>query len=183
MAKWIALLRGINVGGHNKLAMADLRSTLQTAGLDEVRTYIQSGNVVFQRAGTDAPELTDLIANAIHSEYGLSPRVIVLNADEFMKAAAANPFAGAANAEKTVHLFFLKGAAAGATAPAPDLAKIQGAAGPNERFDVTEKVFYLHTPDGFAKSRLAERIERLLGVEATARNWRTVNRLIELANS
>jgi uncharacterized protein (DUF1697 family) len=102
--------------------------------------------------------------------------VLVLTLAELERAAAANPFPEGADDPRRLHLFFL------AERPArPDLKSLEAARAASERFALEGRVFYLHTPDGFGTSKLAARVERLLGVEATARNWRTVTAILEMA--
>jgi uncharacterized protein (DUF1697 family) len=95
-----------------------------------------------------------------------------------MRAAAGNPFRKAESSPKTLHLFFLA-----ASPGAPDLQSLTRLKSSNEAFELRGKVFYLHTPDGFAASKLRARVERCVGVDATARNWRTVSKLIEMARN
>lgn len=175
MKTWVALLRGINVGGANRLPMAELRDDLDRIGLANVATYIQSGNVVFDSTADDAAELTEEIAAAIEKHHGFRPRVLVLSAARFREAMEANPFPEAEPEPKTLHLYFLAEQPAGL-----DVSALEGVASPTERFQLGERVLYLHTPDGFGRSKLASRAEALLGVPATARNWRTVARLREM---
>jgi uncharacterized protein (DUF1697 family) len=177
MATWIALLRGINVGGRHKLPMAQLRGELERAGFSAVRTYIQSGNVVFECARGTADSIAQRLCKLVEARFGFAPKILVLGAREFEKAAAANPFPAADAAPKSLHLFFLA-----AVPRAVDVESLQALKSGAEDFALRGKVLYLFTPDGFGTSRLAERLERQLRVEATARNWRTVGQLIELAN-
>ena len=177
MQSWVALFRGINVGGHRKLPMKELAAELEELGLREVRTYIQSGNVVFKSDESDGRRLADRIAMSVESNHGFAPRVMVLTVDEVRAAVMANPFKAGENAPKLLHLYFLDEAP-----PSPDLDAMQRLKGDSESFELAGKVLYLHTPDGYGTSRLAERLERLLGVAATARNWRTVAKILELAD-
>ena len=173
---YVALIRGINVGSHRKLPMKDLRLLFEKHGCTDVRTYIQSGNAIFCSPVADLSALAKRIASSVAANHGFEPRVLLLTSREFQRAAAANPFPEADEDPKRVHLFFL------ADAPArPDLKALEAIKTRTERFVLKGRVFYLHTPDGFGVSKLAERAERLLGVDATARNWRTVTTLIEMA--
>ena len=174
----IALFRGINVGGRNILPMKELVRDLEALGLQNVRTYIQSGNVVFQSPRKLPATFAEKIAMKIEKGHGFKPRVVVLDEADLQRAIDANPFPGARESPKTLNLFFL--AAAPAT---PDLASLDAARSPTEEFELIDRVFYLHTPDGFGTSKLAERVERSLGVPATARNWRTVLKLAEMAGA
>jgi len=175
MNTYIALLRGINVGGKNKLPMKDLRALLEKLGAGGVRTYIQSGNTVFNDDGSNPAELGRRIASADEASHGFAPRTLVLDAERFQAAAAANPFPEATDEPKSLHLYFLL-----EQPPSPDLAMLEDVAKANERFELGERCFYLHAPDGIGRSKLAEKVERALGFEATARNWRTVSKLLAM---
>lgn len=167
----IALLRGVNVGGAHRLPMAELRSDLEAVGCEQVRTYIQSGNIVF-RADMDEAALAGAIAETVEERHGFRPAVMVLPAERLRKAMAANPFPRAEAEPRTLHLYFL------AEQPVEaDLEGLEEVAAASERFHLGDRVFYLHTPDGYGRSKLAARVEAALGVAATARNWRTVTRL------
>jgi uncharacterized protein (DUF1697 family) len=176
MQTYIALFRGINVGGKNKLPMKDLVVALESVGCRDVATYIQSGNAVFRSEGQDASRLADSIGAAIREHHGFEPRVLLLESDEMEKAVRSNPFPEAESEPKTLHLYFLT------TPPeSPDLAALERIRGDRERFVLGEDVFYLHAPDGIGRSKLAANVEKLLGVPTTARNWRTVGKIMELA--
>lgn len=178
MKTWIALFRGINVGGSRVLPMQSIAAALESIGCADVRTYVQSGNAVFRSAASQAARLAARIRRAVGERHGFEPGVPVLAPAELQRALADNPFPQAAAEPKSVHLFFL------AEAPRhPDLESLDAAKAAREAFALAGKVFYLHTPDGFGKSKLAVRVERCLGVEATARNLRTVAVLVELVRS
>lgn len=177
MNTYIALLRGINVGGHNKLPMAELRELLDDLGLQNIQTYIQSGNVVFKSEDQDTSVLAKRIGEAIDERYGFKPTILVLTREEFEDAIASNPFPEAKNEPKTLHLYFLE-----SPPQEVDLEKLEEVKKSNERFALLRKVFYLHAPDGIGRSKLAERVERVLKVSVTARNWRTVNKIAEMLN-
>ena len=176
MQTYIALLRGINVGGTVSLKMKDLAATLKAAGFEAVRTYIQSGNVVFSCQEGDAAVLAVRMTDCINAAFGVAPSVIVLPAEEVAAIAADNPFPEATAEPKFLHFFFLNQAA-----EAADIAKMTEIAAADERFHLSDRCFYLHTPSGFGRSKLAARAEALLGTTATARNWRTVTTLLEMA--
>lgn len=176
MKTYVALFRGINVGGNRMLPMKALKALLEKTGCTGVETYIQSGNVIFRSAVSDPSRLATQLAAAVAGSHGFEPRVIVLTRSELAKAAANNPYEEADANPTSVHLLFL------ADRPkSPDLKALEALRAKSERFALKGKVFYVHAPDGFGTSKLAARAERLLGVEATARNWRTVTTLIELA--
>ncbi len=172
---YVALFRGINVGGNNMLPMKDLKAIVEKEGCCDVQTYIQSGNVVFRSAASDAARLAKRFSTAVSKRYGFEPRVLLLSREELERAAKANPFPEAVENPKSVHLFFL------AEPPkAPNLEGIEKIRLESERCQLKGRVFYVHTPDGFGTSKLATRVEQLLGVPATARNWRTVTTLLEM---
>jgi uncharacterized protein (DUF1697 family) len=173
---YIALLRGINVGGRHALPMNELKAVLEEHGCVDVRTYIQSGNVVLRSAIPDAARLAARLTAAVSASHGFEPAVLVLTPREVSRAVAGNPFPEAVANPRSLHLFFL------AAAPKqPDLKSVEAIKARSERFELKGRIFYLYTPDGFGTSRLAGRAERLLGVEATARNWRTVTTLLDMA--
>lgn len=175
MKKYIALFRGINVGGHNKLPMQALRDIFVALDCANVQTYIQSGNVVFEVAG-DPAKLDTALETAIDDRFGFRPQVLVLDVKEFAAIAAANPYTAAEQHPQQLHISFL------AAAPtAPDLASLESLRSPTESFELIGKAFYLHAPDGIGRSKLAAKVEKALGVAATGRNWRTVSKLLALA--
>lgn len=174
---WLALLRGINVVGKNKVPMKALASALEAAGFQSVRTYIQSGNVLFKSASGSRRALASRIALLVERNFGCAPTVLVINRTELAAAIRGNPFPGADGDHKALHLYFLA-----ARPKSPDIASLAGLDAGREAFELKGEVFYLWTPDGFPDSVLRSRIERCLGVPATARNWRTVNELLKLAD-
>ncbi|MEM7612921.1 MAG: DUF1697 domain-containing protein [Pseudomonadota bacterium] len=178
MTTWIALFRGINVGGKNVLPMAALRSGLASLDLQNVRTYIQSGNAVFDGADDDAQTLKQRITSWIRSQYGYEPALQLLTPAQLQAAVDGNPYADATDKPNTLHLFFLATAAGDA-----DTQALQSACADTEDFMLTDEVFYLHAPDGIGRSRLAANAERYLGVSVTARNLRTVTKLLQMVTT
>ncbi len=172
----IALLRGINVGGHNKLPMKELKALLEEMGLTNVQTYIQSGNVVFQSEEADRARLTQRITVAIADSFGFAPQVFLLDLTSLQVAMAANPFPEGEAEPKSLHLFFLDGIPKDSNLDALEEVRAE-----NERFALIDQVFYLHAPDGIGRSKLAERVGRGWDVSLTARNWRTVTKIYEMA--
>jgi uncharacterized protein (DUF1697 family) len=173
MATWIALLRGVG-GGIRPLPMRELAKALEGIGLKNVRTYINSGNVIFSSTRA-ATRLAGEIERCIEQKFGFHSKTFVLSVGDLQQAAAGNPFPRADAEPKTLHLFFL------AQPPkAPQLDAMNELKSKTEQFALTGKVFYFYTPDGFGISKLAVKAERLLGVATTARNWRTVGKLLEL---
>jgi uncharacterized protein (DUF1697 family) len=178
MQTWIALLRGINVGGRNVLPMQVLRDILADLGLQRPRTYIQSGNCVFDWDGRDPAVLAAQITKRIEATAGFAPRTLVMPQQTLQDALAANPFADHVADPKHLHLFFLA-----APATAPDLAAMEAIKRPSEAYALTETTLFLHTPDGFHSSKLADKVERLLGTPATARNLRSAQKIADLART
>lgn len=176
MATWIALLRGVG-GGIRPLSMRELTTALEGIGLKDVRTYIQSGNVVFS-SRKSAARLAGEIETCIQKKFGFHSRTFVLSVPELLRAAKGNPFSQADEKPQTLHLFFLAKPARAARLDAMNELKTK-----TEQFVLTDKVFYFYTPEGFGTSKLAAKLGRLLGVDATARNWRTVGKLLELAKA
>lgn len=177
MKTYIALFRGINVGGKNILPMKALTALLENLGAQDVKTYIQSGNAVFQHQSESVSRLSRSISAAIKESHGFEPRVLLLDLVDMEQAMASNPFPQAESEPKTLHLYFL------ADAPQnPDLETLDSLKKDNERFKLIDRVFYLHAPDGIGRSKLAARAEKALGVAVTARNWRTVSKIMAMAH-
>ncbi len=178
MNTYIALLRGINVGGKHKLPMKDLKLLLEQQGCVDVQTYIQSGNAIFRSGLTDCAPLARRLTAAVAKSHGFEPRVLVWSVRDVEAAVAGNPFPEANENPKTLHLFFLD-----EKPKSPDWNAFDAIKAKSERYELKGRVFYLYTPDGFGTSKLAVRAEKLLGVAATARNWRTVTTLLGMARA
>jgi len=183
MASHVALLRGINVGGRNKVPMAELREVVTSLGHTGVTTYIQSGNVLFTTPEADPVKLSSDLEAAITGTFGIKSRVVVLSRDELDQILDRNPYPDEPN-PKLVHVVFLNGE------PPPDLlerikAAQSAAAAKGSRDTVTAigPALYLNTPDGYGTSELAQVLLRILGqagTAATARNWATARALLSL---
>jgi uncharacterized protein (DUF1697 family) len=176
MRTWVALFRGINVGGRHLLPMKRLRGILQELGLHDVRTYIQSGNVVFRSGRGTAPTLARQISAAIEEEQGFRPHVILLRLADLEEALRRNPFPEAEGEPRSLHLGFLAGAPRD-----PDLQALERVRKESERFHLDDLVFYLHAPDGIGRSKLGATAERALGVPMTLRRWRTILKVRSMA--
>lgn len=190
MATHIALLRGINLGGKNRVAMADLRELVAGLGHTDVSTYIQSGNVLFTAgagAGTANDGGTGALAAemtaAIAAKLGVNSQVIVLERDELDTLITANPYPDEPN-PKCVHAVVFTGPAGPELLERVDAALAKSAElGSRDDARVIGRTLYLHTPDGFGRSKLAELLSRAApenGSAGTARNWATVRKLREL---
>lgn len=173
---YIAFLRGINVGGRNKLPMKDLRVLFTDLGCAEVRTYIQSGNVVFAAPPDLAAEIPTRVSAAIEDRFGLTVPVVTRTAAELRNAAEANPFLAEDVDPKTLAVVFL------ADRPAPArVVRLDPDRSPPDRFAVVGREVYLHLPNGVARSKLTNAyLDSTLATISTARNLRTVNKLLEM---
>jgi uncharacterized protein (DUF1697 family) len=176
MQKYIALFRGINVGGNNILPMKELVPMLESMGAVDVKTYIQSGNVVFTSSQELAQSWCRWVEAAIQKEKDFRPKILLLTKKELAKAIANNPFP--TEDGKTLHCFFLA-----AQVEQEFLQQIAQIKTNSEKACLKEQVFYLYTPEGFGRSKLAARVEKLLGVPATARNWNTLLKLAQLSDA
>jgi len=156
--------------------MHELAAVLKGLNFEGVQTYIQSGNVVFQTVDANFSELSDMISAAVGTSHGFRPRVLLLELWELENAIAANPYPQTEIEPRTLHLYFLESAPQN-----PDLELLENLKTDSERFRLDHRVFYLHAPDGIGRSKLAARVEGALGVPATARNWRTVSKVMALA--
>lgn len=154
----VLLLRGINVGGHGKLPMADLRALLDALGAGGATTHLQSGNAVCPQ-----PIDLDALTTRIHADHGFRPKIIAIN--NWNTRATTNPFP--TDNPKTLHGYFHDG-------PPLDTAAMRPILSPTERLRPAPGVTWLHTPDGFGRSKIATKLERLAGRPVTARNWNTV---------
>ncbi len=174
---YVALLRGINVGGKNMLPMKDLVALCSNAGCSDVKSYIQSGNLVFRAKPTLAPRLPDLIAKAIADQFGARVPVVVRSADELRRVAKGNPFLRAGADVGTLHVAFLSDLPSAAR-----VAVLDPNRSPPDQFTVRAREIYLHCPNGLGRSKLTNQyFDSKLEVTCTMRNWRTVLKLLELA--
>jgi uncharacterized protein (DUF1697 family) len=174
LKSYAALIRGINVGGKNSLPMKELRQIIEGIGCRCVRTYIQSGNVVFQSDSSTAV-LAEEIAGEILRLRGFKPHVLVLEKSEFKCVVDNNPFPQDDSDPKALHLGFLDSAPSN-----PDLQELEGLRAPSERYELVDRVFYLLAPDGVGRSKLAAKSEKVLGVAMTDRNWKTVGKIMSM---
>ena len=175
----VALMRGINVGGKNKLPMKDLVALFVEVGCRQVRTYIQSGNVVFEGDAELAERVVTDVPTRIAARFGLSVPVIVRTAEEVRDAVSMHPFVAEAADLKHLHMGFL------ADTPSADaVASLDPARSAVDAFAVMGKEIFLHVPGGMARTKLTtDYFDRRLGTVLTVRNWRTVNKLLEMLAS
>jgi uncharacterized protein (DUF1697 family) len=176
--QWIVLFRGINVGGHNVVPMKELKTVLADAGCENVATYIQSGNVVLGHSETRADKLASLISEKMKKRFGFEPRVLLLTQQQLEESRRNNPFPEGEEDPKTLHFYFLGDDPIDTDGDALNKMKAS-----SERYELIGRVFYLHVPDGIGRSKLAAGVEKCLGVPATARNWRTVQKVLQLATT
>jgi uncharacterized protein (DUF1697 family) len=162
----VALLRGVNVSGANRLPMAAFRGMLEGLGLGRVRTYIQCGNAVFD-SDLAARALAPVIRTAIADRFGFSPEVFVLDGSDITAALTDHPFASAA--PEKVHVFFLT-----ETPGVVDDTGLRALAAPGDGWHLEGSRFTLYTPAGIGRSKLADKLHKFLPGQMTARNLRTV---------
>jgi len=173
----LALLRGINVGGKGKLPMKELVAIFAAAGASNIRTYIQSGNVLFE---SPLPEpVIAQVTTEIARIYGYPGRIVLRSADELMTAFQSNPFAKAGASAETLHVYFL------ADKPDPAATKsLDPDRSPGDSFVVRNREIYLHLPKGMARTKLTNAyFDSKLKTTSTARNWNTVGKLVELVTA
>lgn len=176
MAAAVALLRGINLGPNNRIAMPELRAALADAGLENARTYVQSGNIVLD-GEHDAKDLAATIETLIAERFGLTVPVLVRTRDELAGVVRRNPLAEIATERKRYHVVFLS------DPPAPEsVARLEGLVSAGEAFAAVGRELYIWYGAGSARSKLAlAAVDKRTGVTATARNWTTVTTLLEMA--
>ena len=172
---WIALLRGINVGGKNKLPMKKLVELFEALGFKDVRSYIQSGNVIFGGSPAAARKAPELVAAAIRKQWGYDVPVVLRSCKEVTAAVKRNPFAERADPAH-LHVGFLAGKPSAAK-----IATLDPDRSAPDRFAVVGREIFFHTPNGIARTKLSNQyFDSKLSTVSTVRNWRTVHKLIEL---
>jgi uncharacterized protein (DUF1697 family) len=175
---WVVLLRGVNVGGANRLPMSDLRDLVGSLGHSDVVTYIQSGNLLLTSTRKDRAKIAAEICAAITSSFGLAVTAILRTSTELRASIASNPFSAEAKADAArVHIMFLS------DVPKPEFAaQLEPERFAPERFQLLASELFLHYPNGAGRSKMnLDYFEKRLRVRGTARNLNTVAKLIELA--
>lgn len=174
---YISLLRGINISGKKLIKMSDLKSILSEIGLENVITYIQSGNIIFQYENVENSIVSEKISKIIFDKYGFDVPVITLNRDELLKITSENPFLNE-DIEK-VHITFLS------EIPSNDnIKKINSINVEPDKFIIVDKAIYIFYTDKYGKTKLVTNFfENKLKVKATDRNIKTINKLIELSST
>jgi len=178
MTAFICFLRGVNVGGNKMLKMDVLKALCGTLGLKDAKTYLQSGNVVFRSDESDPAVLIQRIEDGIRKKAGMEVRVVLRDAAELKKVIAANPLKSeAAENPKAMLVAFLAGEIGKDPKAVLTNLKI-----PSERVEFARREIYLYFPEGIANSKLSNALtEKKVGTTVTARNWNTVNALLEMA--
>ena len=175
LSSYAALLRGVNLGSHNKVSMADLRELFEALGHEDVATYVQSGNVVFKARG-GASSVTTAIERRIARDLGLDVAVILRSKTQLARIVAANQFTKKEREPTRLHVTFLA-----ETPPRAAVRELSSGDFAPDSLHVKGKEVYLHTPQGYGRTKLSGPFfEKQLGVVATTRNWRTVTKLAEL---
>jgi uncharacterized protein (DUF1697 family) len=167
---YVALLRGINVGGHAQVKMDDLRQVFRSLGHTDVTTYIQSGNVIFT---SDAPLPAQSLESAVNAALGMDITIVLRTREDLRRVVASNPFK---RADPTrVHVGFM------AQEPSPTvIGKLDRQRFDPEEFEVNHRELYLHLPNGMGRAKVPDYLGRRLKVPITIRNWNTVTKLLEL---
>ena len=173
--KYAAFLRGINVGGRNKIKMETLREVCSALGFENVKTYINSGNVIFETAKTDDLKLAEKIEKAIEKEFSLKIKVMVRQMSEIEDIIKNNPFDGQFENDKDLHVFFLD-----EELPTEKHELLLSNNNENEMFAVQNREIFCLLRVSVLDSLMGkDYIGKKLKVSATARNWRTVNKILE----
>ena len=177
---YFSLLRGINVSGQKKIQMAKLKLLYDSLGFQNVTTYIQSGNVIFESNDKDCDILSERISQKILDTFGFEVTVIIRTKDEWIKVIKNNPFAGKAEIDQTrLYITFLHQEPDEIDADGLDQSKSK-----TEKYAIVGKEFYFYCPDGYGRTKLSNTVvEKKLKVTATTRNWNTVNKLLEMTDN
>ncbi len=177
MPTYIAILRGINVSGKNKIKMAALREVLQQLNIENVRTYIQSGNIIFQKEATDHGDLEEMIHHTIFESFGLTVPVIIRTEKEWQETIAQNPFLEKGYDTGKQYFLFLK------QSPEEEyVEKLKVQDFGEDEWVVIGRALYFYCPGSYGKTKFSNNFfERKLKVGATTRNWKTVYKLMEMA--
>ena len=173
----VALLRGLNVGGHNRITMKDLAAVFSAAGCVDVETYIQSGNVLFTAKATVVRKVPELVAATLEKDFEINSPVVLRDAAELAAVVKGNPFLKRSEDLSTLHVGFL------ATVPEPARVKaLDPARSPPDEFVVKGRELYLHFPKGLGRSKLTNAwFDSQLATLSTVRNWNTVLELTSRA--
>ncbi|SRR6266702_4810341 len=175
----VAMMRGINVVGQKIMRMENLRASFEALGFRRVRSYVQSGNIIFKSTKFPSDNLSKLIEERILSDYDFSVPVFLRTADEVKKIVSGNPFLNEKGIDSSkLHVTFLSAVPSEAA-----LAKLDTLNENPDQFRIKGREVYLYCPNGYGRIKLSNAaFEKLLSVEATTRNWKTVNKLVEMSS-
>ena len=178
MTTFVSILRGINVSGHNLIPMDALREMYKNLGFGNITTYVQSGNVVFTSMSTDPEKLEKEITLQLKNDFGFDVPVIVLTINKLQQIIDGNPFSKDSSKEQAfLHVTFLSSKPDMQPVKAIEEKKLKG-----EEIAVAEHAVYLYCPNGYGNTKLSNTfLETKLKVGATTRNWKTTNKLLEIA--
>jgi uncharacterized protein (DUF1697 family) len=178
MSNYIAMLRGINVTGHRIIKMEQLRASFAALGFRKVKTYVQSGNVVFEATNDSAASLSKKIEKKILCDFGFSVPVLLKTSKEIEEIIGCNPFLKTVGIDHSkLHVTFLSN-----DPPETALEQLRPLAATSEQFRIIGREIYLWCPNGYGITKLANAaIEKKLSLVATTRNWKTVNALLVMA--
>lgn len=174
MYKWVVFLRGVNVGGNNIVKMKKLVSHLLDAGFLEAKSYIQSGNLVVSSDLADEQAIELKVAEVINAHFGFKPDVMAVAPSSLREILSDNPFNQPDIDPKNLHYQLCR------STPQPDREKLDALKIESESYHIGQQVLYFHAPDGVGRSKFAAGAEKCLGVPATARNQRTIQKLLEM---
>ncbi len=179
MPAYIAMLRGVNVTGHNSIKMEQLRGLCNRLGFQKVETYVQSGNIVFQAKIENPAVLSKRIGRSILHSFGFETPVIVRTSTEMENVVANNPFLKEKDIDSSkLHVTFLS-----AAAQKSSLKRLEDLATGQDRFYPASREIYLYCPGGYGRTKLSNNaIEKALSVTATTRNWRTTSTLLDMVS-
>ena len=174
---FISMLRGINVSGHNKISMADLKNLYESLGFQNVVTYVQSGNVVFDSDKQDASKLSALIESQIKKSFDLSVSVLLRDKNDLQRIISGNPFVKRKKDPIKLYVTFLQ-----TSPPTFDFNILPLPSSESDEFIIIDKEIFIFCPNGYGRTKLNNNFfEKKLNLIATTRNWNTVNALFKLA--
>lgn len=178
MKTYISLLRGINIGGHKKIKMDSLRENFSSLGYSNIKTYIQSGNILFSSKEEDKTKLEKEISSMIMDKYGFDVPVLVLNSDDLNEVITNNPFANSINHKKEfIHITFLSN-----EVKEINYKEIESKKESEDEYKIINKTVYLYLPKGYGNTKIHNNFfEKLLKTQATTRNWKTCLELLEMS--
>jgi len=179
MLAYVAMLRGINVGGQKTIKMDHLRQLFSGLGFRNVETYVQSGNIVFQTQTENPAAVSKRIGETIHHSFGFDTPVIVRTSDQMRNVIANNPFLKEKDIDSSkLHVTFLS-----ETTQKDSLKNLEALSSDPDRFYTAPREIYLYCPRGYGRTKLSNNaLERALSVRATTRNWKTTNTLFEMVS-